>query len=106
MFWVILNTLSITQNRQIKSHQLELSGLDKPKNKANISVSKIDVSEPIANTMQNVSLLELISYEGIDIDELLRSSGLEQSEFFMQVLDLEFSGKIERQAGNKVARIK
>lgn len=99
----ILNTLSITQNRQIKNYQFELIGLDKPQNKANIAEHKNTVT-PVATTP--TSLLEQISYEGVDIDELLRGSGLPQADFFMQILDLEFSGKIERQAGNKVARIK
>jgi len=102
----ILNTLSITQNRQIKNYQLELIGLDKPQNKANISEHKIMEPTIVKTPTENVQLIELISYEGVDIDELLRSSGLEQADFFMQILDLEFGGKIERQAGNKVARIK
>jgi predicted Rossmann fold nucleotide-binding protein DprA/Smf involved in DNA uptake len=55
---------------------------------------------------ENVKLLDLISYEGVDIDELLRSCGLSQADFFAQILDLEFSGKIERHTGNKVAKIK
>lgn len=102
----ILNVLSITQNKQIKNYQLELKGLDKPENKANISRQKI-IEPAIAETpTEKVPLLELISYEGVDIDELLRNSGLEQADFFMQILDLEFAGKIERHAGNKVARIK
>jgi predicted Rossmann fold nucleotide-binding protein DprA/Smf involved in DNA uptake len=36
----------------------------------------------------------------------LRASGLEQDEFFAQLMNLEFEGKIVRQAGNRVARIK
>ena len=55
---------------------------------------------------EKLSLTELITFEGVDIDELSRSSGLAQAEFFSQLLDLEFSGKIERQAGNRVARLK
>lgn len=102
----ILNVLSITQNKQIKNYQLELKGLDKPENKANISRQKIIEPAIVETPTEKVPLLELISYEGVDIDELLRNSGLEQADFFMQILDLEFAGKIERHAGNKVARIK
>lgn len=102
----ILNVLSITQNRQIKNYQLELKGLDKPENKANISEHKIEKQMTVETPAEKVPLLELISYEGVDIDELLRNSGYEQADFFMQILDLEFAGKIERQVGNKVARIK
>lgn len=102
----ILNVLSITQNKQIKNYQLELKGLDKPENKANISEHKIEKQMTVETPAEKVPLLELISYEGVDIDELLRNSGYEQADFFMQILDLEFAGKIERQVGNKVARIK
>lgn len=98
----ILNVLSISQNRQIKNYQLELKGLDKPKNNVNIPEHKPAVCTPAEKT----SLLSLISYEGVDTDELLRNSGLEQSDFFMQILDLEFAGKIVRLAGNKIGRVK
>lgn len=100
----ILNVLSITQNRQIKNYQLELTGLDKPQKRDNIA-KQTELGFNKA-TKTHTSLLELISYEGIDMDELLRNSGVEQSDFFMQILELEFEGKIERQAGNRVARIK
>lgn len=100
----ILNILSINQNRQIKSAQLSLKPLDKVENRVNIS--DIKISEPLPNKENNLPLIELITFEGVDIDELLRSSGLMQADFFSQLLDLEFSGKIERQVGNRVARLK
>ena len=100
----ILNILSINQNRQIKSAQLSLKPLDKVENRVNIS--DIKISEPLPNKENNLPLIELITFEGVDIDELLRSSGLVQADFFSQLLDLEFSGKIERQVGNRVARLK
>ena len=98
----ILNVLSMSQNRQIKIKQTELFPLDKAKNNVNISEQK----NAEKSNSDNVNLLDLISYEGVDIDVLLRTSNLSQADFFSQVLDLEFSGKIQRQAGNKVARIK
>ncbi|MBR6355531.1 MAG: DNA-processing protein DprA [Alphaproteobacteria bacterium] len=102
----ILNVLSMRQNRTIKEQKTLSLPLDKPKNQVNISAHK-EVSIPMSETpAENVRLIDLISYEGVDIDELLRSCGLSQSEFFAQILDLEFSGKIERHAGNKVAKIK
>lgn len=100
----ILNVLSMLQNRQIKKQQLEFKPLDKVENNVNISEIKITNSEP--ESRADCSLEELITYNGIEIDELLRCSGLTQTEFFSQLLDLEFSGKIERQVGNRVARIK
>ena len=100
----ILNILSINQNKQIKSTQLSLKPLDKVENRVNIS--DIKISEPPLEKENNSPLIELITFEGVDIDELLRSSGLTQADFFSQLLDLEFSGKIERQVGNRVARLK
>ncbi len=103
----ILNVLSMRQNRLIKEQKTLSLPLDKPKNRVNILAHEDKVSIPLAETpAENVKLLDLISYEGVDIDELLRSCGLSQSEFFAEILDLEFSGKIERHAGNKVAKIK
>lgn len=100
----ILNILSISQNQQIKSTYLSLKPLDKVKNRVNIS--DIEIAEPQPEKESQSALIELISFEGVDIDELLRSSGFSQADFFSQLLDLEFSGKIERQAGNRVARLK
>lgn len=98
----ILNVLSMSQNRCIKIQQTEMFPLDKTEN--NVNISEHETTEKSGG--EKVNLLDLISYEGIDIDVLLRTSELPQAEFFSQILDLEFSGKIQRQAGNKVARIK
>lgn len=100
----ILNVLSINQNRQIKNMFPKLKPLDKVQNRVNIS--DIELSVPLSEKETQTPLIGLISYEGVDIDELLRSSNLTQAEFFSELLDLEFSGKIERQAGNRVARLK
>lgn len=102
----ILNVLSMRQNRVIKEQKTLILPLDKPKNQVNISEHK-ELSISLAETpTESVKLLDLISYEGVDIDELLRNCGLLQSDFFAQILDLEFSGKVERHAGNKIAKIK
>ncbi|MEE6208503.1 MAG: DNA-processing protein DprA, partial [Alphaproteobacteria bacterium] len=98
----ILNVLSMTANRQIKISKIESLPLDKAENNVNISVQ--NTAEKTKS--ENVNLLDLISFEGVDIDVLLRTSNLPQADFFTQILDLEFSGKIQRQAGNKVARLK
>lgn len=98
----ILNVLSMTANRQIKISKIESLPLDKAENNVNISVQ--NTAEKTKS--ENVNLLDLISFEGVDIDVLLRTSNLSQADFFTQILDLEFSGKIQRQAGNKVARLK
>jgi DNA processing protein len=99
----ILNILSINQNQQIKNCQMELLPLDKAKNSVNISQHKESVEAPKCN---NTKLIDLITYQGVEIDELLRASNLTQAIFFEQLLSLEFEGKIERQVGNKVSRIR
>lgn len=99
----ILNVLSMTQNKMIKNTKMTLKPLDKAENNVNISQQNNAVSETVRPAG---TLLELITYTGIDIDELLRSCGLPQATFFSELLELEFAGKIERQTGNRVARIK
>lgn len=102
----ILNALSMRAGQQIKEQKTLSLPLDKPKNQVNISAHK-EVSILTSEIpTENVRLIDMISYEGVDIDELLRSCGLTQSDFFAQILDLEFSGKVERHAGNKIAKIK
>ena len=98
----ILNTLSMQSVRRIKKLKTAELPLDKPQNNVNISENKISADAP----SQEVDLLSFISYEGVDVDELLRVCGLPQTEFFLQLTELEFGGKIERQVGNKVAKIK
>ena len=99
----ILNVLSMQSTRQIKKVKTAELSLDKPQNNVNIpSQQKTDI-EP---EKKDDNLLNLISYEGVDIDELLRICGLNQAEFFLQLTELEFTGKIERQVGSKVAKIK
>ncbi len=99
----ILNVLSIDMNTIAKNKILPIKPLDKVENNVNISDIENTVVLPEAETN---SLLDLIAYEGVDIDELLRNCGLSQAEFFSQLLELEFSGKVYRQAGNKIARVK
>ena len=98
----ILNVLSMQSARRIKKVKIAELPLDKPQNNVNISKQQKSVEIPL----QEADLLSFISYEGVDIDELLRACGLSQTEFFLQLTELEFAGKIERQAGNKVAKIK
>lgn len=98
----ILNVLSMQSTRRIKKVKIAELPLDKPQNNVNISENEILTDTPT----QRVDLLSFISYEGVDVDELLRICGLSQTDFFLQLTELEFSGKIERQVGNKVAKIK
>lgn len=95
----VLDVLNLRGTRRIKKPLSLNLPLDKPQNNVNIP------EKPVTE-QQQAGLIDLISYEGVDIDELLRTCGLTQAEFFLQLADLEFAGKIERQAGNKVAKIK
>lgn len=98
----ILNALNSDLFKQVKKIKITEKALDKPKISVNISEHQI-LTE---NSTDNKEILDYISYEGVDIDELLRMSGLSQTEFFLTLTELEFSGKIERRVGNKVAKIK
>ena len=99
----ILDFLALNRNYRIKNNTQAFLPLDKAENNVNISEQK---KMPTGVLKSQCPLLEMISYEGVDIDELFRSCGLSQADFFSQVLELELSGKIERQVGNRLARIK
>ena len=99
----ILNVLSIIQNQNIKKTKMITFPLDKGQNNVNISDNEIICANH--KDTEN-KLIDLISFEGVDIDELFRLSNLSQQDFFTQLLDLELSGNIIRQVGNKVAKIK
>lgn len=99
----ILNALSSLPLIKTKKAVISEKPLDKVQNSVNISEHQTTTFE---QPSEKVNLLDYISYEGVDADELLRTCGLSTTEFFLQLTDLEFAGKIERQVGNKVAKIK
>ncbi len=71
---------------------------------------KQSLDKPIKNNhipQSNFSdLISFLSPQGLDIDELIRVSGLSAQEVNIELLELELEGKIERQAGNKVALLR
>ena len=101
----IIDYLALNAEFKIKNKQFDLLTLDKNENNVNIPKQK-KMPKTANKTSENNDILSFIDYQGIDIDELLRISGLEQSEFFAQVMNLELEGKIVRQTGNRVAKIK
>lgn len=105
----IADYLKFNQGFEAKNEQFDLLSLDKQKNNVNIP-TKSEPSVKKENSARNgdikPSISSLIDYQGIDLDELFRISNLEQSEFFEQIMTLEFEGKIARQTGNRVVRIK
>ena len=55
---------------------------------------------------QKTKIIDYLNSDGVYVDEIIRASGMSASEVALELLDLEMSGKIERQSGNKVALIK
>lgn len=96
----VLTNLNLNTGREIRplpaARELELfdKPLDKVKNNADIPQKK------------TVPLTEFLTYDGVYVDELIRSSGLSAAELSVALLELEMDNKIERQPGNKVALIK
>lgn len=51
-------------------------------------------------------LLEFITIDGVDIDELGRQTGKSSSELSAEILDLELKGIVQRRSGNRIALLK
>ncbi len=104
----ILNILSLTNHRQIKSYTDKYKGadeenlfsktIDKPLKTDNIPVTE--------NLAEIKSVREYLSTSGTYVDEIIRNSGLDSATVSLELLELEMNGIIERQVGNKVALIK
>lgn len=54
-------------------------------------------------TDQKLEIEEFLSADAVDIDELIRISGLDTATVMMQIIDLEIEGRIIRLPGNKIA---
>ncbi len=64
---------------------------------------------PISQDAPQAGKTKIIDYlnaDGVYVDEIIRASGMSAAEVALALLDLEMSGQIERQSGNKVALIK
>lgn len=59
-----------------------------------------------AESENKTKIIDYISYVGIYVDEVIRTSGMDASAVSLELLELELGGQIVRQPGNKVARIK
>lgn len=98
----ILNILLLNNNCRIRP-------FIKPRTQ-DLFAAPIDISEKTADIPQQSSaadsLLNLLDFEGVYVDEIIRRSGLDASSLSLLLLELEMDGKIERRAGNKVALIK
>ena len=98
---LIENADDILENLTQTHHQQITEYIDKLQ-----KTSDIPIKEENEETPQSIDLTDYLSFDGVFIDELIRASGLEASEVSVRLLELEMSGKIERQPGNKVALIK
>lgn len=97
----IIKVLSTANHQAIKTYKNEIFKdivLDNKKNNDDIPENKVDKPE--------TSLIEFLTPEGVYVDEIIRLSGFDSAKVNLELLELEMSGKIERQAGNKVALIK
>ena len=96
----ILNSITISNNKKIKPFE-EYKQRD-------LFVIPIDKSEKSVNIRQineQKSIVDYITLDGVDKDEIIRESGLSPSDVSAQLMDLELSGIIEKKVGNKVALI-
>lgn len=93
----ILEVLQLNNQKQIIQY---VDNLQK-----NADIPQISQPDAVLSG-EKAPLLEYINREGVYVDELIRTSGLSASEVSLELLELELSGRIERQAGNKVALIK
>lgn len=51
-------------------------------------------------------IIDYLNADGVYVDEIIRTSGLDAAQVALDLLELEMDGRIERQSGNKVALIK
>lgn len=58
------------------------------------------------NQTTNSSLIDLLTIDGVDIDELVRLTGKPAAAIFAEISELEISGIVQRLSGNRVALIK
>jgi len=65
-------------------------------------IKPLDFSEKTAD-ISSIDILTYLGTEGTDIDEVIRTSGLDAATVSMQIIDLEMEDKIVRLPGNKIA---
>lgn len=78
----------------------------KPLDKGTKTTDIPDTQSPLLSSPEQADILQYLTPEGVGIDEIIRSSGLDSSTLSLRLLELELDGKIEYLAGNKVALIK
>jgi len=97
----IINVLSGCAHQNVKTYKNELLFDIVLDNKENND----DIPKNMGSRAKD-PLLDFITPEGVYVDELIRLSGIDGAEVSLQLLELEMSGKVVRQVGNKVALAK
>lgn len=100
---LVENADDILQALQLNNQKQIIQYVDKLQKNADIPQMSLP---DMASADVKTPLLDYINREGVYVDELIRTSGLNASEVSLELLELELSGRIERQTGNKVALIK
>lgn len=93
----ILEVLAINNQKQINHY---VDNLQK-----NADIPQVQILEE-PKCAKEADITTYLTREGVYVDEIIRESGLSASEVSFALLELELSGRIERQTGNKVALIK
>ncbi len=76
-----------------------------PNFSADLFTMPLDNSPKTTNipTDRKLEIEEFLSTDAVDIDELIRASGLDTATVMMQIVDLELKGQVMRLPGNKIS---
>ncbi|MDR1694297.1 MAG: DNA-processing protein DprA [Lactobacillaceae bacterium] len=91
------NTHKIRELKCYKQENLFTNSLDK--SEKNVNIPETAKTKKTAN----IDLIDYITVDGVDIDDLIRASNSDAALVSVELLNLELSGKIVRKVGNKVA---
>jgi len=92
-------------NRHMVHRQMEIN-FNNTLKKENPPASCPPVEKSDLPQTAKAKIIDYLDYDGVYVDEIIRTSGRDASVIAMELLELELNGKIIRQPGNKVALIK
>ncbi len=93
-------------NKLIKEGAILVDDVTDILNHLNLSEqTEITKSTKKTITITNSNILDYIDTTGIYVDELIRQTGLDVTNIELELMELELSGIIERQPGNKIVLI-
>lgn len=114
----ILNILFLNNSQRVKeqlklgvfNHEIKPTGSEQKQLFSNNN--EMFVPPPLKNEISlnedipSTKIIDYLNHDGVYVDEIIRASGMDAATVSLELLELEMSGRIERQAGNKVALIK